>query len=222
MRIFQSGSRTMRLWVCSRSGQRRKSRLSSAHRVSAEGCRLQVKVNPACGCDSARVPRRRHGGSRQRLRPELVELRDCPNIVGWVTAGLPTYPSERRAEVEPSGAIRAAMSAMAKLIRQRMRRVRPPESELSYTTPSRSDRSSLSTSQIRFETAPATTANSPYGHSRAATRPPTSLVKSPRGVPPSASTPKTADQPGQDSYKRCPPFGNKTSTETLPCAAAQM
>lgn len=135
MRISQSGSRTMRLWVCSRSGQRRKSRFVISSTGVSGRLPPSVKVNPACGCDSARVPRRRHGGSRQRLRPELVELHDCPNIVGWVTAALPTYPSERRAEVEPSGAIRAAMSAMAKLIRQRMRRVRPPESELSYTTP---------------------------------------------------------------------------------------
>jgi hypothetical protein len=44
-------------------------------------------------------------------------------------------------------------------------------------------------------------------------------VKSPSGAPPSASTPKTADQPEQDSYKRRPPFGNRTSTETLTCAA---
>ena len=63
----------------------------------------------------------------------------------------------------------------------------------------RSDRSSSSASQIRFETAPARTANRPYGHRRGATRPPPSLVKSPSGVPPSASTPKTADQPEQDS-----------------------
>ena len=41
-------------------------------------------------------------------------------------------------------------------------------------------------------------------------------------MPPSASTPKTADQPEQDSYKRRPPFGNKTSTEPLPRAAAPL
>jgi hypothetical protein len=41
-------------------------------------------------------------------------------------------------------------------------------------------------------------------------------------VPPSASTPKTADQPEQDSYKRRPPFGNKTSTEPLPSAATPL
>jgi conjugative relaxase-like TrwC/TraI family protein len=63
----------------------------------------------------------------------------------------------------------------------------------------RSGRSSLSASQIRFETAPARTANSRYGHCRAATRPSHSLVKSPFGVPPSVSTPKTVDQPEQDS-----------------------
>jgi hypothetical protein len=48
------------------------------------------------------------------------------------------------------------------------------------------------------------------------------LVKSPSGGPPSASTPKTADQPEQDSYKRRPPFGNKNSTETLPCASTAL
>jgi hypothetical protein len=32
--------------------------------------------------------------------------------------------------------------------------------------------------------------------------------------------PKTADQPEQDTYKRRPPFGNRTSTERLPYAAA--
>jgi hypothetical protein len=47
-------------------------------------------------------------------------------------------------------------------------------------------------------------------------------VKSPSGVPPLASTPKTTDQPEQDSYKRRPPFGNKTSTEPLPRAAAPL
>ncbi len=43
-------------------------------------------------------------------------------------------------------------------------------------------------------------------------------MNSPSGVPPSASTPKTADQPEQHSHKRHPPYGNKTSTETLPYA----
>ena len=41
-------------------------------------------------------------------------------------------------------------------------------------------------------------------------------------MPPPASTPKTAAQPEQDSHKRRPPFGNKTSTGTLPCAAAAL
>ena len=45
-------------------------------------------------------------------------------------------------------------------------------------------------------------------------------MNSPCGVPPSASTPKTADQPEQDGYKRHPPSGNRTSTEQLPSAAA--
>jgi AAA domain len=83
----------------------------------------------------------------------------------------------------------------------------------------RSDHNSLSTSQVRSETAPAIAANSRYGLRRAAIRPP-SLVRSPCGEPPSASTPKTADQPEQDSHKRHPPSGNKTSTEQLPGAAA--
>ena len=73
---------------------------------------------------------------------------------------------------------------------------------------------------MTFETAPAVAANCPYGHRRAAIRPLPFLVKSPSGVPPSASTPKTADQPEQDTYKRRPPFGNRTSNGTLPYAAA--
>ena len=86
----------------------------------------------------------------------------------------------------------------------------------------RSGPSWLRTSQIRFETALARTANSRYGHRRAATRLPPSLVKSPSGAPPSASTRKTADQPEQGSYRPRPPFGNGTSTETLPCAATAL
>jgi hypothetical protein len=39
-------------------------------------------------------------------------------------------------------------------------------------------------------------------------------------VPPSALTPKTADQPDQDNCKPWPPSGNRTSTNTLPSAAA--
>jgi hypothetical protein len=39
-------------------------------------------------------------------------------------------------------------------------------------------------------------------------------------VLPSVSIPKTADQPEQDTYKRRPLFGNRTSTEPLPYAAA--
>jgi hypothetical protein len=86
----------------------------------------------------------------------------------------------------------------------------------------RSGRSSFPVSRIRSETAPAIAANSPYGQRPAATRPPPFLVKSPSGVPPSVSTPKTADQPEQDSYKRRPPFGNRSSTERLPYAAAPL
>ena len=68
--------------------------------------------------------------------------------------------------------------------------------------------------------APARTASIRYGHRPAATRPLASLVKSPSGEPSSVSTSKTADQPEQDSYKRPPPSGNRSSTEPLPCAAA--
>jgi hypothetical protein len=82
----------------------------------------------------------------------------------------------------------------------------------------RSGRSSLSASQIRFETAPARTANSRYGHRRAATRPLPSSVKSPSGAPQSASTPKTADQPEQHSCRRLPPSGNTTSIAVSPSA----
>jgi len=73
---------------------------------------------------------------------------------------------------------------------------------------------------MRFEAVPAIAANSPRGHRRAATRPPPFLVTSPSGVPPSVSIPKTADQPEQDTYKRRPLFGNRTSTEPSPYAAA--
>ena len=80
----------------------------------------------------------------------------------------------------------------------------------------RSDRSSSSSSQIR---SPAKIANSPYGHRQAAKRAPASSVKSPSGVPPSASTPKTADRPEQANYKRPLPFGNRSLTKRLACAA---
>ena len=79
----------------------------------------------------------------------------------------------------------------------------------------RSDRSSLSTLQVRSETPPAIAANSPSGH-RAATRMPPSLGKSPSGEPPSASIPKTADRPEQDNRRPRPHFGNRTSTNTFP------
>ncbi|HVD80767.1 MAG TPA: hypothetical protein VNB87_09565, partial [Propionibacteriaceae bacterium] len=71
-----------------------------------------------------------------------------------------------------------------------------------------------------FESAPAIAGNSPYGHGRAATRPLPFLVKSPSGAPPSVSIPKTADPPEQDNGRPWPPFGNRTSTEPLPYAAA--
>jgi hypothetical protein len=86
----------------------------------------------------------------------------------------------------------------------------------------RSGHSSFPASQITSETAPATGKISPYGYRLAAIRPSPSLVKSPSGVPPSASTPKTADQPEQNSDKQRRPSGNRTSTEQLPVAAAPL
>jgi hypothetical protein len=45
-------------------------------------------------------------------------------------------------------------------------------------------------------------------------------VKSRSGVPPSVLIPKTANRPEQDNGRPWPPFGNRTSTEPLPYAAA--
>jgi hypothetical protein len=83
----------------------------------------------------------------------------------------------------------------------------------------RSGRSSLSASQIKSETAPAIAANSPCGHRRAATRPPSSSVKSPSGGPPTASTPATDDQPEQHSCRQLPRSGNTTSIAVSPRAS---
>jgi len=47
-------------------------------------------------------------------------------------------------------------------------------------------------------------------------------VNLPSGEPRTVSTRKTADQPEQDTCKRRPPFGNRTSTEPLPYAAAAL
>ena len=41
-------------------------------------------------------------------------------------------------------------------------------------------------------------------------------------MPPSASTPKTTDQPEQDNCRPWPPCGNRTSTEKLPYAASAL
>jgi len=82
--------------------------------------------------------------------------------------------------------------------------------------------SSFPASRIRSETVPAIAANSRYGHRPAATRQPPLLVNLPSGEPRTVSTRKTADQPEQDTCKRRPPFGNRTSTEPLPYAAAAL
>jgi hypothetical protein len=47
-------------------------------------------------------------------------------------------------------------------------------------------------------------------------------VKSGSGVPPSASTPKTADQLEQNNCRPWPPSGNRTSTENSPYAATAL
>ena len=81
----------------------------------------------------------------------------------------------------------------------------------------RSGRSSLSASQIRFETAPARsqrTARMGTAGQPPDRRPPS--VKSPSGVPPSASTPKTADQPEQDNYKRRRPLATEPRPRRCP------
>jgi hypothetical protein len=54
--------------------------------------------------------------------------------------------------------------------------------------------------------------NSRYGHRRAATRPPAKSVKWRSGGPPTASTPKTRDQPEEPNAKRSRPCGNNAST----------
>jgi hypothetical protein len=81
---------------------------------------------------------------------------------------------------------------------------------------SRSDRSSSSSSQLRLETGQAITANSQYGHRRAATRATLSSVKSRSGVPPSASTPKTADQQAQDNCRPWPPLATEPRPRRFP------
>ena len=47
-------------------------------------------------------------------------------------------------------------------------------------------------------------------------------MKSRSGEPPTASTPKTADQPEHDNCRPWPPSGNRTSTEKLPYAASAL
>jgi hypothetical protein len=80
----------------------------------------------------------------------------------------------------------------------------------------RSDRSSSSASQIRFETAPARTANRPYGHRRAATRPPPSSVKSRSGAPPSASTPRPPTNRSRTTADRGRPLATKPRPRRCP------
>ena len=65
----------------------------------------------------------------------------------------------------------------------------------------------------------AKTIRSPCGRRRAAARTSPSLVKSPCGGPPTASTLATHDQPEQHSCRQLRPSGNTTSTEVSPAAA---
>ena len=85
----------------------------------------------------------------------------------------------------------------------------------------RSGRSSLSASQIRSNCASEKSEQPVWAPS--GSHPSVALIAEiATGAPPSASTPETADQPEQDSYKRRSSFGNRTSTETLPCAATAL
>ena len=74
------------------------------------------------------------------------------------------------------------------------------------------------TSPIGSEDTPTKTKPSLCGRRRAAARTSPSLVKSPCGGPPTASTPTTHDQPEQHNGRLLPRSGNTTSTEVLPGA----
>ena len=83
----------------------------------------------------------------------------------------------------------------------------------------RSGPNSLPTSPTGSETTPARTKRSLCGRRRAAARTSPSLLKSPCGGPPTASTPTTHDQPEQHSCRQLRRSGNTTSTEVSPAAA---
>jgi hypothetical protein len=87
---------------------------------------------------------------------------------------------------------------------------------------SRSDRSSSSSSQLRLETEQAITANSQYGHRRAATRATLSSVKSRSGGAAVGVDPEDRRPTGAGQLQTVAAFGNRTSTETFPCAATTL
>ena len=68
------------------------------------------------------------------------------------------------------------------------------------------------TSPTRSKIKSAKVTPSQSGHLREATRAPPSFAKSQCGGPPTASIPKTPDQPEEPNSKLSPPCGNKTST----------
>ena len=67
------------------------------------------------------------------------------------------------------------------------------------------------TSPTRFKTTPAKVTASQSGLHREATRAPPSSAKSQCGGPPTASIPKTRDQPEEPTSKRSRPSGNNAS-----------
>jgi hypothetical protein len=79
-----------------------------------------------------------------------------------------------------------------------------------------SDPSSSPTSPTRSTTTPATVTPSQSGHHREAIRAPPSSAKSQCGAPPTASIPKTHDQPEKTSSRQPPPCGNNASTGKSP------
>src|SRR5215217_4300359 len=77
-----------------------------------------------------------------------------------------------------------------------------------------SDPSSSPTSPTRSKTTPAKVTPRQSGHHREVIRAPPSSVKSQCGAPPTASIPKTRDQPEEPHSKRFRPSGNNASTGT--------
>ena len=79
-----------------------------------------------------------------------------------------------------------------------------------------SDPNSSQTSPARFKTRPAKVTPRQPGHHREVTSAPPSLAKLQCGGPPTASIPKTHDQPEEANSKHFRPSGNNASTGTSP------